>query len=155
MQKAQSLFQRIVLVLTLLAWTAATGVHWDVLQIVAYGKMTVNFSTSKNLTLAQAAAKALSGEAPCTLCKMVSAAKGANANDAPTIATASTAGTSGKAPIAKKTDLKKLSHSLPPPMAGLPTIAMSFAPRLVDADRLPPSPALDVPAPPPKPSALA
>ena len=49
-----------------MAWLAASGLSWDLLQVVAWTKMSVDNATQ--LTAAAAVAKTLE-DAPCPLCK--------------------------------------------------------------------------------------
>lgn len=52
--------------LALVAWLAASGLSWDLLQVVAWTKMSVDNATQ--LTAAAAVSKTLE-DAPCPLCK--------------------------------------------------------------------------------------
>jgi len=52
--------------LALVAWLAASGLSWDLLQVVAWTKMSVDNATQ--LTAASAVSKTLQ-DAPCPLCK--------------------------------------------------------------------------------------
>ena len=52
--------------LALVAWLAASGLSWDLLQVVAWTKMSVDNATQ--LTAAAAVTKTLE-DAPCPLCK--------------------------------------------------------------------------------------
>ena len=53
--------------LALVAWLAASGLSWDLLQVVAWTKMSVDNATQ--LTAAAAVTKTLE-DAPCPLCKV-------------------------------------------------------------------------------------
>ncbi len=53
--------------LALVAWLAASGLSWDLLQIVAWTKMSMDNATQ--LTAAAAVSKTLE-DAPCALCKV-------------------------------------------------------------------------------------
>ena len=58
----------------LLAWVAATGAHWDVLQVVAWGKMMAeNFA--EMMSVGSAVEQTFAPGSSCPLCKMVSQAK--------------------------------------------------------------------------------
>ena len=52
--------------LALVAWLAASGLSWDLLQVVAWTKMSVDNATQ--LTASAAVSKTLE-DAPCPLCK--------------------------------------------------------------------------------------
>ena len=53
--------------LALVAWLAASGLSWDLLQVVAWTKMSVD--NASQLTASAAVAKTLV-DAPCALCKV-------------------------------------------------------------------------------------
>ena len=53
--------------LALVAWLAASGLSWDLLQVVAWTKMSVD--NASQLTVAAAVSKTLK-DAPCSLCKV-------------------------------------------------------------------------------------
>jgi hypothetical protein len=53
--------------LALVAWLAASGLSWDLLQVVAWTKMSVDNATQ--LSAGAAVSKALA-DAPCALCKV-------------------------------------------------------------------------------------
>ena len=53
--------------LALVAWLAASGLSWDLLQVVAWTKMSVD--NASQLTAAAAVSKTLE-DAPCPLCKV-------------------------------------------------------------------------------------
>jgi hypothetical protein len=53
--------------LALVAWLAASGLSWDLLQVVAWTKMSVDNATQ--LSPGAAVSKALA-DAPCALCKV-------------------------------------------------------------------------------------
>lgn len=57
-----------------LAMFAVAGGHWAVLQSVAWGQMLVNYSKQEGSFWA-GAEKTFSGEAPCSMCKKIAAAK--------------------------------------------------------------------------------
>jgi len=56
----------------LFIWLLATGVHWDVTQVFAWGRMFSRYA--ETMTVPQAAKKTFSGEM-CSLCKAVNSAK--------------------------------------------------------------------------------
>ena len=53
--------------LALVAWLAASGLSWDLLQVLAWTKMSVD--NASQLTAAAAISKTLE-DAPCSLCKV-------------------------------------------------------------------------------------
>jgi len=53
--------------LALVAWLAASGLSWNLLQVVAWTKMSVD--NASQLTVSAAVSKTLV-DAPCTLCKV-------------------------------------------------------------------------------------
>ena len=53
--------------LALVAWLAASGLSWDLLQVVAWTKMSVD--NASQLTASAAVSKTLK-DAPCALCKV-------------------------------------------------------------------------------------
>lgn len=53
--------------LALVAWLAASGLSWDLLQVVAWTKMSVD--NASQLTVSAAVSKTLE-DTPCTLCKV-------------------------------------------------------------------------------------
>ena len=53
--------------LALVAWLAASGLSWDLLQVVAWTKMSVD--NASQLTASAAVSKTLE-DAPCALCKV-------------------------------------------------------------------------------------
>ena len=53
--------------LALVAWLGASGLSWDLLQVVAWTKMSVD--NASQLTVAAAVSKTLE-DAPCALCKV-------------------------------------------------------------------------------------
>lgn len=55
------------------AWLCANGVIWNGVQVVAWAKMIHDYS--QVMPAAQAVKLALSGEAPCNVCKIVEAAQ--------------------------------------------------------------------------------
>ena len=60
-------FHKPIAWLALVAWLAASGLSWDLLQVVAWTKMSVDNATQ--LTAAAAVSKTLE-DAPCALCKV-------------------------------------------------------------------------------------
>lgn len=65
--------------LALVAWLAASGLTWDLLQVVAWTKMSVD--NAAGLTASAAVSKALE-DAPCALCKVAQEGR-KNAEEAP------------------------------------------------------------------------
>lgn len=59
--------QRLQFSVVVLAWFLATGCQWDVVQVVAWGRMFSSYSTG--MSLSAAARKTFSGEA-CELCQV-------------------------------------------------------------------------------------
>jgi len=55
-----------------LAWLLSTGAHWDLLQVIAWGKMFAGYS--KTMGLEEAARLTIEGEM-CELCRAVDRAK--------------------------------------------------------------------------------
>lgn len=64
--------QWLKLPLVLFTWLLATGAQWDVLQVVAWGRMFAN--NAQTMEISEAAKKTFSGEM-CALCKAVKAAR--------------------------------------------------------------------------------
>ena len=60
-------FQRPLAWLALVAWLAASGLSWDLLQVVAWTKMTVENAAQRSV--GAAVTKALA-DAPCAMCKV-------------------------------------------------------------------------------------
>ena len=60
-------FQRPIAWLALVAWLAASGLSWDLLQVVAWTKMSVENASHRSV--GAAVTKALA-DAPCTMCKV-------------------------------------------------------------------------------------
>jgi hypothetical protein len=56
------------------AWFAATGAHWDVLQVVAWGRM-IAANYSETMSVGSAVKQTFEPGSSCPLCKMVSKAK--------------------------------------------------------------------------------
>ena len=56
----------------LIAWLLATGVQWDLLQVIAWGRMFVGYS--ETMRISEAVQKTFGGEM-CCLCKAVKKAK--------------------------------------------------------------------------------
>lgn len=54
--------------LALVAWLAASGLSWDLLQVVAWTKMSVENAAQRSV--GEAVTKALA-DAPCAMCKVV------------------------------------------------------------------------------------
>lgn len=65
--------QRFRVILLLAGWTIATGAHWDVIQVAAWGRMWARNAQVQPLGLALATT--FSPEARCGVCKTVQAAK--------------------------------------------------------------------------------
>ena len=63
-------FAKLLLVLTL---SFSIGLHWEVLQSVAWFGMVINYS--QGTTLKEGLCKTFDGKHPCCLCKMVQAGK--------------------------------------------------------------------------------
>jgi hypothetical protein len=59
--------------IVLLAWFFASGSQWDVVQVFAWARMIV--TNAETMSLGDAIVRTFSPEAPCELCKAVSAAK--------------------------------------------------------------------------------
>ena len=57
----------------MVAWFAATGAHWDVLQVIAWGRMALNYS--ETMPLGSAVKKTYAPGSSCPLCRIVSRAK--------------------------------------------------------------------------------
>lgn len=60
--------RRIQYLMVFFAWFMATGSQWDVMQVVAWGKMFADYS--QGMTLSAAAKKTFSGEM-CSICLVV------------------------------------------------------------------------------------
>ena len=60
-------FQRPLAWLALVAWLAASGLSWDLLQVVAWTKMSVENAAQRSV--GAAVTKALA-DAPCAMCKV-------------------------------------------------------------------------------------
>ena len=67
------MWRRFQLFSVVLAWFLATGSHWEVMQTIAWAKMIVN--DARTMTLGAAVVETLSGENPCSMCKIVEGAK--------------------------------------------------------------------------------
>lgn len=63
------MFQRLGLILTILAVFALGGGHWAVLQGIAWTGMLMKYS--KEASIVTAVQKTFSGEAPCSMCKTI------------------------------------------------------------------------------------
>jgi hypothetical protein len=138
----------------LLAWTAATGVQWDFLQLIAYGRMAAGYAATHRVNLAGALEKVTAAAAdPCALCRFVASARAAaGAGDAlPAPGADDAAGGKTKPSPDKKDFAKKLPFAAAPglsaPAAGAPGILPARHP---GAARAPASPVLEVPVPPPR-----
>ncbi len=64
--------QWLKLPLVLFTWLLATGAQWDVLQVVAWGRMFAN--NAQTMEISEAAKKTFSGEM-CGLCKAIKTAR--------------------------------------------------------------------------------
>ena len=60
-------FHKPIAWLALVAWLAASGLSWDLLQVVAWTKMSVENASQRSV--GAAVTKALA-DAPCTMCKV-------------------------------------------------------------------------------------
>ncbi len=58
----------------MVAWFAATGAHWDVLQVVAWGRMAL-MNYSETMSLGSAVKRTFEPGSSCPLCRIVSKAK--------------------------------------------------------------------------------
>lgn len=58
------------------AWLCANGAAWDVMQVVAWGRMFAGYSAT--MTVAQALQKTLDPTKPCEMCVAIRKAKGAH-----------------------------------------------------------------------------
>jgi len=56
-----------------LAWLATTGAQWDALQVIAWGRMILNYS--ETMSIRSATEKTFAPESSCPLCKLVRTAK--------------------------------------------------------------------------------
>ena len=119
--------------LALLAWLAASGLSWDLLQVVAWTRMSIG--NASRLPASAALAKTMS-DAPCELCKAARAARRQ----------------SEQSPLAKQEAVKEKtkSDSAPLPLL-LASVDKSFGQRFSRpvneaADSL----ASEVPVPPPR-----
>ncbi|OAM91356.1 hypothetical protein OH491_23040 [Termitidicoccus mucosus] len=129
--------KRLTLIAAMLAWTLATGVQWDILQFVGWGRMIVAYSTEENSTLAKAITDTFSGERPCSICETVAQAR---QSDDTSVPPSSNAG---------KDSSGKIICTLPP--APFIVYNAPAEPEWFDADtREPASPAYPVPVPPPR-----
>ncbi|WP_052360781.1 hypothetical protein [Geminisphaera colitermitum] len=134
--------RRFALIAVLSAWILATGVHWDFLQVVGWGRMIVTYTTELDMSLAEAVRYTFSGDARCRICETVTEGKKASNGDP---ASSSTPGS----PVAGKDAVGKLLLSLSPAPLGTP--AVSTQTTWFAADVLEPlSPAYPVPVPPPR-----
>lgn len=61
-----------------LAWFAATGAQWDIIQAVAWTRMTYN--NSQSMSLGFAIKRTFEPESTCELCKLVKRARQSEAN---------------------------------------------------------------------------
>lgn len=64
---------RLPKLLIALALAVSIGLHWTVLQVVAWTGMVISYS--QDAPLAKAVVKTLDGKHPCSLCKKISNAK--------------------------------------------------------------------------------
>ena len=62
------MLQRLKIIAIVTAWFLATGSQWDLMQVVAWGRMFAGYS--EEMTLSAAAKKTFSGEM-CSLCHIV------------------------------------------------------------------------------------
>ena len=119
--------------LALVAWLAASGLSWDLLQVVAWTKMSVDNATQ--LTATAAVSKTLE-DAPCPLCK---AAQEGRKN-------------SEQAPLAKDEIAKVKAKADPVAGEGLLLSAKTFSGREYarPADERSVTRVAEVPVPPPR-----
>lgn len=66
-------------VLLLCGWLAATGAHWDLIQVAAWGKMWIE--NSRTASVGDALATTFSPEGMCSICHAVQAAQHAQPDD--------------------------------------------------------------------------
>ncbi|EIP96728.1 hypothetical protein OpiT1DRAFT_01151 [Opitutaceae bacterium TAV1] len=135
--------RRLALVAVLAAWILATGVHWDFLQVIGWGRMIVTYATERDMSLLEAVRYTFSGEASCSICETVADAKNAGNTGDP--ASSSTPGS----PVAGKDDIGKLLLTLSPAPLSAPC-APPDAGWIEAAAPDPLSPAYPVPVPPPR-----
>jgi len=64
---------RLKISLVLFAWLLATGSQWDLLQTLAWGRMTVD--NAQTMTLGEAVARTFTPDNMCSVCRAVAAAK--------------------------------------------------------------------------------
>jgi hypothetical protein len=138
--------RRVLVLLSLAAWTMTTGVQWDVLQIIAYGGMAANYTASEHVSLAAAVKKAVSGKNPCDLCVFIADARAEFAENADGPA----ADIPAKSVPAKKDFPKKLLFALSAAADLSPGATLLFLSPRPAAARCPASPVLKVPTPPPR-----
>jgi hypothetical protein len=70
--------KKIKTVCLVIAWFAATGAQWDIIQVVAWTRMTYNNSQSMSFGLALK--RTFEPESSCELCKLVKKARRSEAN---------------------------------------------------------------------------
>src|SRR5512133_3053882 len=73
---------RVRIVLLLLGWTLATGAHWDLVQVAAWGRMWLTYARVQPFTTALTTT--FSPEAMCGVCRTVQAAR-ADASNLPAV----------------------------------------------------------------------
>lgn len=135
--------RRLGLIAVLTAWILATGVQWDFLQVIGWGRMIVTYTTGRDMSLFEAVRYTFSGEARCGICETVADARKAETTTNPL--SSSTPGS----PVAGKDDIGKLLLTLSPAPLGTPSVSTDAV--WFDAATLePPSPAYPVPVPPPR-----
>ena len=117
-----------------MAWLGASGLSWDLLQVVAWVKMSAE--NARSMDVAAAVSKTLKDE-PCSLCCTVKAGRESSGQSAP----------------AGQTEQSKSKEKV---QGALWTAGESLSPRHEFADLVPISvrshegPLLEVPVPPPK-----
>ena len=67
------MFSRIIRILVAVSLMLSIGLHWDLLQIVAWGGMLVKYAQDGSIQ--DAIEKTFDGEHPCPMCKAIKKAK--------------------------------------------------------------------------------
>jgi hypothetical protein len=114
--------------------------------------MTLSYAITDRLDIAQAVAKAVSGEDPCGFCKLAAAGRttGQAAAPAPAEDNGKSAGKSpGKSP-GKDDATAKSPLAQPPSALTIAALAASRLSRAITSAILPASPICEVPTPPPR-----
>lgn len=128
--------RRFSLITVLVAWLLATGVHWDFVQVIGWGRMIVTYTTAQEMSLAEALRYTFSGEASCRVCETVTEAKNAD-------------GAASAAPVTGKDDLGKLLLTFSPVLLTAPCAPPETG--WIEAAAADPlSPTYPVPVPPPR-----